>query len=226
MATVIISPYNVVNFPEGGGHCWVYLQYVLGLRQWGCDVYWLEQLRPRGDLREDEALLATFFSKLEDFGLREKIILYAAGEDAASSDAPIRYVGMRRAKAEALMSRADLLLNFHYAISPARLARFLRTSLVDIDPGLLQFWVGRRELSVPLVRLPAAVHRAATRARPLPAHGERQPGPPRAGSPGLAGEGFSSTRRHARFVSAVHPGGPRRVQLRQTLVPEVPQRMD
>ncbi|PYV16748.1 MAG: hypothetical protein DMG07_07195 [Acidobacteria bacterium] len=149
MATVIISPYNVVNFPEGGGHCWVYLQYVLGLRQWGCDVYWLEQLRPRGDLREDEALLAAFFSKLEDFDLREKIILYAAGEDAASSDAPIRYVGMRRAKAEALMSRADLLLNFHYAISPALLARFRRTALVDIDPGLLQFWISRRQLSVP-----------------------------------------------------------------------------
>jgi hypothetical protein len=48
MATVILSTHNVVNFPDGGGHFWVYLQYVEGLRRAGCDVYWLEQFRPDG----------------------------------------------------------------------------------------------------------------------------------------------------------------------------------
>ena len=43
---VVISTHNVVNFPDGGGHFWVYMQYVEGLRRAGCDVYWLEQFRP------------------------------------------------------------------------------------------------------------------------------------------------------------------------------------
>ena len=38
MATVVISAYDVVNYPQGGGHFWVYLQYVLGLRLLGHDV--------------------------------------------------------------------------------------------------------------------------------------------------------------------------------------------
>jgi hypothetical protein len=56
---------------------------------------------------------------------------------------------MTRADAEAIFEQADLLLNFHYAISPGLLARFRRTALVDIDPGLLQFWISRGQLSVP-----------------------------------------------------------------------------
>jgi len=56
---------------------------------------------------------------------------------------------MTRDEAEAIFERADLLLNFHYSISPGLLARFRRTALVDIDPGLLQFWISRKQLSVP-----------------------------------------------------------------------------
>jgi hypothetical protein len=40
-------------------------------------------------------------------------------------------------------------LNFHYAISPGLVRLFRRTALVDIDPGLLQFWTSRGQLSVP-----------------------------------------------------------------------------
>ena len=54
-----------------------------------------------------------------------------------------------RAEAEGIFARADLLLNFYYAIAPPLLARFERTALVDIDPGLLQFWISREQLSVP-----------------------------------------------------------------------------
>src|SRR5207247_11236513 len=59
------------------------------------------------------------------------------------------YLVMSRDEAEAVYERADLLLNFHYAISPGLLARFRRTALVDIDPGLLQFWISRGQLTVP-----------------------------------------------------------------------------
>jgi hypothetical protein len=44
---------------------------------------------------------------------------------------------------------ADLVLNFHYAIDPRVLAWARRTALVDIDPGLLQFWMSTGQLAVP-----------------------------------------------------------------------------
>jgi hypothetical protein len=56
---------------------------------------------------------------------------------------------MQREVAEAIYERADLLLNFHYGISPVLLSRFRRTALVDIDPGLLQFWISRGQVRVP-----------------------------------------------------------------------------
>jgi hypothetical protein len=47
-----------------------------------------------------------------------------------------------------VFERADLLLNFHYAIEPELLHRFRRTALVDIDPGLLQTWMSSGKLAV------------------------------------------------------------------------------
>ena len=148
MPTVVISPFNVLNFPEGGGHFWVYMQYAQGLRALGCDVYWLEAFR-RGDRRaEEDALLAPFLARLARFGFGGKLILYR-GEPGSAAGLPEEYVGRTRGEAEAIFERADLFLNFHYAIAPPLLARFRRTALVDIDPGLLQFWISRRQLSVP-----------------------------------------------------------------------------
>src|SRR5881396_2984186 len=76
MPTVVISPFNVVNFAEGGGHFWVYMQYALGLRQLGCDVCWLEGFCSRGDEASDQALLDPFRARMERFGLGGKLILY------------------------------------------------------------------------------------------------------------------------------------------------------
>jgi len=76
MPTVVLSAFNVANFPEGGGHFWVYLQYVLGLRQLGCDVYWLEGFRTTGRVEEEEAALATFRERTEAYGLGGKLAVY------------------------------------------------------------------------------------------------------------------------------------------------------
>src|SRR5205823_878153 len=114
MSTVVISVYKVANFPDGGGHFWVYMQYAQALRRLGCEVYWLEQLRPR------------------------------EGDPGA-----LEFVGCTRPEAEGVLRRADLLLNFHYAIDPGLLRCARRTALVDIDPGLLQVWMSTGELAVP-----------------------------------------------------------------------------
>jgi glycosyltransferase involved in cell wall biosynthesis len=144
MTTVAVSAYNVVNTPGVGGHFWVYLQYAHALRELGCDVYWVERVGRDDPRRDESAEIATFLRRMERWGLGGRTILYeTSGED------DVRFINMNPATAEAVFRRTDLLLNFHYAINPALLARFRRAALVDIDPGLLQYWISRGQLSVP-----------------------------------------------------------------------------
>ncbi len=121
------------------------MQYVLGLRRVGCEVYWLEHFRATGDERRDTALLDVFVARMRRYGLAGKAILYAV----AAPSGKRRYIRVSQRDAESIFERADLLLNFHYAIDPELLSRFRRTALVDIDPGLLQLWMTKGQLSVP-----------------------------------------------------------------------------
>jgi hypothetical protein len=147
MATVVISAYKVANTPEYGGHFWVYLQYAHALRRLGCDVFWLERVRRDDRRRNASAVIAAFLRRMERYGLGGKTILYET--DGADGSGAVRFIGLSAATAQAVFRRADLLLNFHYAIDPGLLARFRRTALVDIDPGLLQHWISRGQLRVP-----------------------------------------------------------------------------
>jgi hypothetical protein len=147
MATVVISAYKVASKPDIGGHFWVYLQYAQGLRRLGCEVFWLERVRSKDFCGGASAATATFFKRMERYGLGGKAILYETAE--SNGEAAVRFIGMSPASAEAVFGRADLLLNFHYGIDPALLARFRRTALVDIDPGLLQLWINGGEIRVP-----------------------------------------------------------------------------
>jgi hypothetical protein len=152
MATVVVSAYRVANTPGFGGHFWVYLQYAHALRRLGCEVFWLERLssddpRPNAPRRDPSpAAIATFFRRMERYGLGGRALLYEP--TGADGEGDLRFVGVRQATAEAVLRNADLLLNFHYAIDPGLLARFRRTALVDIDPGLLQFWISQGQLGV------------------------------------------------------------------------------
>jgi len=148
MVTVVISPVNVVNFPDGGGHFWVYMQYVQGLHQLGCEVYWLERFCSSGDQGYDASVLSTFAKRMERYGLAGKLMLYMSHEQSSDSG-QYTYLGMTQLEAEAILRRADLLLNFDYRIDAILLSCFRRTALVDIDPGLLQFWMATRQLLVP-----------------------------------------------------------------------------
>jgi hypothetical protein len=145
MTTVVISPYRVADSPDVGGHFWVYLQYAHGLRRLGCDVFWLEAVRPDDGGRRPSAI-PTFLRRMERHGLGGKAILYEPAGSPGEGD--LRFIGTSATRAEAVLSRADLLLNFHYAIDPGLLSRFRRTALVDIDPGLLQFWISSGQLTV------------------------------------------------------------------------------
>jgi hypothetical protein len=148
MSTVVISPCKVASFPDGGGHFWVYLQYAHGLHLLGCDVYWLEQLRA-ADPEEEDRLATLFLARMKRFGLEGRTLLYAIDHAREGDPGSLRFIGCSRSEAEAVLQRADLFLNFHYRIDP-RLLGWVRgrTALVDIDPGLLQFWMSTGQLAV------------------------------------------------------------------------------
>jgi hypothetical protein len=147
MPTVVVSPYRTLEYLEGGGHFWVYMQYVHGLRQVGCDVYWLERFRGSGG-RQERSRVEGLLRRLEGYGLAGKAILCTDAGGERAQGAEYTYIGVSRSEAHELFKRADLLLNFHYAIDAELLACFRRTALVDIDPGLLQMWMGTGQLSV------------------------------------------------------------------------------
>src|SRR5947208_9283496 len=90
--------------------------------------------------------MAMFFERMERFGLAGRVLLYMLSD---KEDGAIEYVGVTRHEAEAVLRRADLVLNFHYAIDPRLLACARRTALVDIDPGLTQLWISTGQLRVP-----------------------------------------------------------------------------
>jgi len=148
MNTVVVSVYKVANFPTGGGHFWVYMQYVQGLIALGCDVYWLEHFRDVADPPKERELRATFRARMKRFGLEERAFLYKVDPEPTGPGV-IRFLDGSARRAGAAIRGADLLLNFHYAIHPELLARFDRTALMDIDPGLLQLWMSAGQLDVP-----------------------------------------------------------------------------
>ena len=145
MTRVVVCPYHVLDFPEGGGHFWVYMQYAQGLLRNGCDVWWLEQFRRGPCEADDDRRVSAYLARMAEFGLGDRVLLYSA-EDGTDRRA---WIGRSAVDAETVLREADLLLNFHYAIHPSLLTLPRRSALVDIDPGLLQFWITAGQLVVP-----------------------------------------------------------------------------
>ena len=89
--------------------------------------------------RRDQERATALSQRLGRYGMAGKLLLYS--EEGT-------YLNKGAAEVEAIFRDTDLLLNFHQAIQPRVLGQFRRTALVDIDPGLLQFWISHGQLSV------------------------------------------------------------------------------
>ena len=46
MRRVLLSTLRLLDFLEGGGHFWVYMQYAHALRKLGCEVHLLDTCDP------------------------------------------------------------------------------------------------------------------------------------------------------------------------------------
>ena len=126
---------NTLDYPRGGGHQWVYLNWALGLRAIGCQVTWLEMIDPRMPVEKAASLIGTLSARLNHYGLGACLSVCSETDENISPDVTASCVDFE------LATEADLFLNLCNVIPLDVVKRFSRSALVDIDPGLLQLWV-------------------------------------------------------------------------------------
>lgn len=128
----------MAGVPRLGGATWAVLQYLLGLKELGHDVTFVEpidrsELRPVGATLSQSANARYFWEVTEEFGLEETSALLLAGTRET--------VGLPYKRLCALVTRADLLINIAGMLTDRTLTDPMPTRLyLDLDPAFTQLW--------------------------------------------------------------------------------------
>lgn len=148
-ATILVSG-MIASDPWHGGATWAVLQYVLGLRRLGHDVYLAEPIAPKavrtvpgeggpaeqavtgtGLAASDNA--AYFRRVVEEFGLADHAALVLTGTQET--------VGLPYDELRRVARRADLLINISGMLTDEALISSVRTRVyLDLDPAFNQLW--------------------------------------------------------------------------------------
>src|SRR5437867_306848 len=124
--------------PHQGGATWAVLQYVLGLRRLGHDVYFVEPvqpkaLRPEGTSFEASANADYFRAVAAEFGLRQGATLLLAGSRQT--------VGQSYEELRKTARQADVLINISGMLVDEELIGSIPVRVyLDLDPAFIQFW--------------------------------------------------------------------------------------
>ena len=110
MTRVLLATVRLLEFMEGAGHFWAYMQYAQALRRLGCDVYLLDS-SIWSDAPPDERRVREFLDRMERYGLRDKVIVAGNGNGIGEAELP------------ELLDDVDLLLNFNYHLERRRRLR-------------------------------------------------------------------------------------------------------
>lgn len=137
MSITVCLAASTIEYPEGGGHFWVYLNWALGLQALGCQVVWLEGIDAQMPAHEAQALISTLKSYLEPYGFAQQVALCSWNGEPLPRTMAEKCLDIEAA------SEAHLLLNLAYSIPSQVVERFRRRALVDIDPGLTQLWLSQ-----------------------------------------------------------------------------------
>lgn len=127
-----------------GGEAWVRLSWVLGFRQLGYDVHFVEQIDREACVGADRrgtdfagsVNRAWFESVVTEFGLRDSAtLIYDNGAE---------FCGPGEHELREFAAGAELLVNIsgHLTYAPV-FERVRRRAYVDIDPGFTQFWTAQ-----------------------------------------------------------------------------------
>jgi hypothetical protein len=141
----IVVAGSVAQRPGRGGHTWVFLQYLLGLRELGWDVLLLDRLDPGMAVDEsgtpcppEQSVNARYMQEvMAGFDLaRDWCVLLDEGAT----------LGLNRQEVLERVASSSLLINVNgFVRDPELLAQARRRAFLDIDPGFGQMW---RELGL------------------------------------------------------------------------------
>lgn len=143
MTTVVLATNRWTSWPDYAGSTWVPMQYLLGFRKLGVEVYWVDHLRrvdPYEHVHSLDYLVARFDATARDFGFGDRYaVVYDGGK---------RYFGLSREHIAELGQKADLLLALSGKGLPPEspLLAASRRAYVDMDPGFTQIWVHQGRL--------------------------------------------------------------------------------
>jgi hypothetical protein len=128
----------VAGVPHQGGAAWAVLQYLLGLKRLGHEVYFVEpvaaaSLQPVGTPLPASTSAAYFRQVMAAFGLEGQAALLLAGTAET--------VGLPYAELCRVARRADVLLNISGMLGDARLIESVPIrAYLDLDPAFNQLW--------------------------------------------------------------------------------------
>jgi hypothetical protein len=135
--TILLSG-MIAAVPHQGGATWAVLQYLLGFKRLGHEVYFVEplkeqHLRPAGASLKQSVNSAYFRRVMKDFGLEETsaLLLESNGQT----------VGLPYSQLQAAASRADALFNISGLLTDETLLSSIPLRVyLDLDPAFTQLW--------------------------------------------------------------------------------------
>jgi hypothetical protein len=134
--TILLSG-MIAGDPHQGGATWAVLQYWLGLRRLGHEVYFVEPLAdssrtPDGTRLAESASAAYFRAVVGQFGLAPFGGLLAQNHES---------IGLAYDDLRAIARRADVLINISGMLAEAALTeRIPKRVYLDLDPAFNQLW--------------------------------------------------------------------------------------
>jgi hypothetical protein len=135
----IVLAGSLAEYLEGGGYWWHRLQYLLGLRALGHEVFWLDLLPSTGDRDEDHRLVEGLLERMRAVGLADRtIILLHPGSLPNHDSESFTLLNASERRFDAIVRDADVLWNLCGAAKQPLLSRFKRRALIDLDPGVYQ----------------------------------------------------------------------------------------
>jgi hypothetical protein len=143
---VLLATVRLLEFVEGGGHFWAYMQYVQALRRLGCEVYLLDS-STWSDEPPDADRVTEFLDRMGRYGLEGRVMYSVDGGRPEGNGRAEMSAAIDGGDLPDLLDSVDLLLNFNYHLGADVVEAARCSALVDIDPGLLQFWISRGLIS-------------------------------------------------------------------------------
>jgi len=141
MAVRVVIGGAIAQQPLGaGGNAWAFLQYVLGLRELGCEVLYVEHVDAGKCIDEEwrpapfrQSANARYFASIaKRFDLETHASLIERGGD---------HLGLSHAEITQWAGAADLFINLSGRFHLWDVLRATRRRLyVDLDPGFTQIW--------------------------------------------------------------------------------------